>query len=157
MEHVSPARTKSDPHIDMIPKAALRAMLGLVLLVLILVSLARFFNAPLVATPEDAPIVVRKSVTISGQMSGAVKVFDANGIVIADLSPEAGGFISGVSRVLDRERQKHGVALDSPVDIIWRENNRISIYDPATGWTADLMGFGADNARAFAHLVAKAK
>lgn len=154
MEHV---RLKSDPHVDMIPKAALRAMFGLVLAVLVLVSLARFFDAPLVATPEDAPIIVRKSVTLTGQMSGAAQVYDAKGQLIADLSPEKGGFISGVSRVLDRERQKHGQALDGPVDIIWRENGRISLFDPSTGWTADLMGFGADNARAFANLVAKTK
>ncbi|NDH20316.1 MAG: pullulanase, partial [Rhodobacteraceae bacterium] len=30
------------------------------------------------------------------------------------------------------------------------------VFDPQTEWQADLMGFGADNARAFATLLAKA-
>jgi hypothetical protein len=34
------------------------------------------------------------------------------------------------------------------------ENGRLSIHDPSTGWRADLMGFGADNAAAFAKLLA---
>jgi hypothetical protein len=33
------------------------------------------------------------------------------------------------------------------------ENGRLGIADPATGWSADLMGFGLDNARAFARLL----
>jgi hypothetical protein len=31
----------------------------------------------------------------------------------------------------------------------------MAITDPSTGWSADLMGFGADNASAFARLLAK--
>ena len=31
--------------------------------------------------------------------------------------------------------------------------HRLSIHDPTTDWRADLMGFGADNARAFAKLL----
>jgi hypothetical protein len=34
-----------------------------------------------------------------------------------------------------------------------RENNRLEIFDPSTGWGADLMGFGADNSAAFARLL----
>jgi len=49
------------------------------------------------------------------------------------------------------------VELDAPIEVIWRENGRISVYDPSTAWQADLMGFGADNSRAFAMLLAKAK
>src|SRR6056300_1692045 len=49
-----------------------------------------------------------------------------------------------------------GAPIDAPVIIRWRENNRLSVFDPQTEWQADLMGFGADNARAFATLLAKA-
>ena len=34
-----------------------------------------------------------------------------------------------------------------------RENGRMSLTDPATGWSAELMGFGADNTRSFAKLL----
>ena len=57
----------------------------------------------------------------------------------------------------DYERKKQGVELNAPIEVIWRENGRISVYDPSTAWQADLMGFGADNSRAFAMLLAKAK
>ena len=70
---------------------------------------------------------------------------------------EEGGFVSGVARADDQERRKQGVELNTPVEVIWRENGRISVYDPSTAWQADLMGFGADNSRAFAMLLAKAK
>jgi hypothetical protein len=29
----------------------------------------------------------------------------------------------------------------------------VSLHDPSTDWSADLMGFGADNTRAFATLL----
>jgi putative photosynthetic complex assembly protein len=88
-------------------------------------------------------------------MSGAATVLDANGTLIGRLSPETGGFIAGVGRVLDRERTKHGVPLNGPVTIIGRADGRVSIHDPSTGWGADLMGFGQDNARAFVRLLAQ--
>lgn len=142
------------PQSEMIPKPALWAMLGLVLAVLALVSVAKFSGMQPAAQPVDAPVVASVTIFIDAEMSGAARVLDATGSVIADLSPEQGGFVAGVGRVLDRERAKHGVALTGPVIVNWRENRRISISDPTTGWGADLMGFGADNARAFARLVA---
>jgi len=41
------------------------------------------------------------------------------------------------------------------VALVAYDTGRISIHDPSTGWSADLMGFGADNARAFARLLAQ--
>jgi putative photosynthetic complex assembly protein len=88
-------------------------------------------------------------------MSGAATVRNLDGTLVADLTPDKGGFISGVWRVIQRERTKHRVALDGPVTLIRKDNGRVSIQDPSTGWSADLMGFGADNARAFARLLAQ--
>ena len=39
------------------------------------------------------------------------------------------------------------VSFEELLDLFW------SIHDPTTDWRADLMGFGADNARAFAKLL----
>ena len=91
----------------------------------------------------------------SNAASGAATVWLADGTLLADLDPEAGGFIAGVHRVILRERTKHRVALDGPVLLQAFENGRMAITDPATGWSADLMGFGADNAAAFARLLAQ--
>ena len=78
-----------------------------------------------------------------------------DGTLLAALSPEAGGFIAGMHRVILRERTKHRVALEGPVTLQAFENGRMAIHDPSTGWGADLMGFGADNAGAFARLLAQ--
>jgi len=150
MTHIS----QTDQASELIPKAALRALGGLVVAVLGIVCIAVWSGRAPSAQPTDAPISAQIRIFLSADMSGSVRVLDTNGSVIADLAPEQGGFISGVGRVLDRERGKRGVDLNGPVDVIWRENGRLSVSDPSTGWSADLMGFGADNARAFAKLVA---
>ena len=94
---------------------------------------------------------------IFSEENGSVRVLSSDGVLLANLSGEEGGFVSGVARAVDQERRKQGVQLNTPVEVIWRENGRISVYDPSTAWQADLMGFGADNSRAFAMLLAKAK
>ena len=138
---------------DLVPMFLVRAMFALVVVCLVLVAAARISGRPLEATPADAPIVAERAVFLSGDTSGAALVLDANGTVLADLPGEQGGFIAGVQRVIDRERSKSGVPLDGPVLLQLREGNRLSITDPSTGWTAELMGFGADNFRSFARLL----
>lgn len=141
---------------ETIPKVALWSMFAMVLVVLCAVTMARVLGVPTIAKPPESRIVAQVSLFIFGDQSGAVRVLDENGAILADLDGEEGGFISGVARVVERERLKSGAVLDAPIQVIWRENNRISVFDPQTDWQADLMGFGADNSRAFAMLVAKA-
>ena len=138
---------------DLVPMFMVRAMFALVVVCLVLVSAARISGRPLEATPPDAPIIAERAVFLSGDTSGAARVLDANGTVLADLPGEQGGFIAGVQRVIDRERNKSGVSLDGPVLLQLREGNRLSITDPSTGWSAELMGFGATNFRSFARLL----
>ena len=148
-------QSQHQPHDkELIPRVLTRAMLALVLTILALVSYARYIDLPLAAQPPAGQVVVERQFVLSGDLSGAAQVHTPDGALVADLSPEEGGFISGVHRVIIRERTKHRVALDGPVTLTRRDNGRIDIYDPATGWSADLMGFGADNARAFAKLLA---
>ncbi|PKQ11602.1 MAG: pullulanase [Alphaproteobacteria bacterium HGW-Alphaproteobacteria-1] len=152
--HTAP-RYKAPADRDLVPRAMVRAMLALVLTVLALVSYYVYTDRPLVATPPEAEVILERTVFLTGEMSGAATVLDAQGTLIGRLSPETGGFIAGVGRVLDRERTKHGVSLTGPVTIIGRADGRVSIHDPSTGWGADLMGFGQDNARAFVRLLAQ--
>jgi putative photosynthetic complex assembly protein len=149
-------QARRNPHDkELIPRVMTRAMLALVLTVLALVTYARVTDRPLIATPPEGNIVVSRDVILSGDLSGSATVLNLDGTVVADLTPDQGGFISGVWRVVLRERTKHRVALDGPVTLIRRDNGRVEIQDPSTGWGADLMGFGADNARAFARLLAQ--
>jgi putative photosynthetic complex assembly protein len=148
--HARPAY-RSDK--ELVPRAMLRAVAALALSVLVLVSYARISDRPLIATPPKNDVVATRDVLLSGDTSGAATVRAADGTVIADLTPQQGGFVSGVWRVILRERVKHRVSLDGPVRLIGHESGRVSIEDPSTGWSADLMGFGADNARAFERLL----
>ncbi|MCE8009710.1 photosynthetic complex assembly protein PuhC [Aestuariivita sp.] len=150
--------TSDTPHlrhkeVEIVPIFMVRAMFALVVVCLVLVSAARITGRPLEATPANTPVIAERAIYLSGDTSGAALVLDANGSVLADLPGEEGGFIAGVQRVIDRERNKHGVPLTAPVLLQLREGHRLSITDPSTGWSAELMGFGATNFRSFARLL----
>lgn len=138
---------------ELVPVFMVRAMFALIVVCLVLVAAARISGRPLEATPADAPVIAERAVFLSGDNSGAARVLDANGSVLADLTSEQGGFVAGVQRVIDRERNKIGAPLSGPVLLQLREGNRLSISDPSTGWSAELMGFGATNFRSFARLL----
>ena len=152
----------SDIHIphkkeeDPVLTNALRAMFAMVILVLIAVTAFQFSGMQKSAIPPNAEIIAEAQISIATDQTGAVQVFNAQGEILADWDGDKGGFVSGVARVIERERMKICAPIDAPVIIRWRENNRLSVFDPQTAWQADLMGFGADNARAFATLLAKA-
>lgn len=152
----------SDIHIphkkeeDAVLTNALRAMFAMVILVLIAVTAFQFSGMQKSAIPPNAEIIAEAQISITTDQTGAVRVFNAQGEILADWDGDKGGFVSGVARVIERERMKIDAPIDAPVIIRWRENNRLSVFDPQTAWQADLMGFGADNARAFATLLAKA-
>ena len=141
---------------ETIPVVALWSMFAMVILVLCAVTIAKVIGIPATATPPAADITAMVALRIDADQSGAVRVYHEDGTLLADMSGDEGGFIAGVGRVIDRNRTQAGAPLDAPVHIIWRDNNRLSIFDPQTEWQADLMGFGAVNSRAFAMLVAKA-
>ena len=142
---------------EKIPKAMLRLMFALVVFVLLAVSVARVSGLSLVGTPPQSEVVAKASLYLFSERSGAVRVLNSQDVLLVNLSGEEGGFVAGVARAVEYERKKQGLELNAPIEVIWRENGRISVYDPSTAWQADLMGFGADNSRAFAMLLAKAK
>lgn len=140
---------------ELVPRILVRGLLGLVLACLAMVTVFVISDQPKESTPPQSAIAVQKVLYLEGAMSGAARVLAQDGTLIADLSPEEGGFVSGMWRVLQRERTKARVALDGPVTLTAFENGRVAILDPSTGWGADLMGFGQDNAAAFAKLLAQ--
>jgi len=141
------------PEFDLIPRFLIVAISSVLMICVAMVAISVLTDRPLDSTPPHEAVVTERMIYLSGEMSGAARVLDLNGQVIAELSPEQGGFIAGVYRVLVRERTKHGVAIDAPVRLVRTESNRIAVYDDTTNWRADLMGFGVDNSRAFARLL----
>ncbi len=152
---ISPStRIRAQPE-ELVPRILVRAVLVLLLVILSLVTIARLTNRPLESTPADTAVISERAIHISGIASGAARVLDANGTVLADFPADKGGFVAGIDRVLQRERGKVGADLDAPVLLRLREGNRLSLFDPETNWSAELMGFGADNLRTFARLLEK--
>lgn len=138
---------------ELIPTVLLRLMFALVLSILALVTVATMTGRPLESTPADTAIIKQRAIFLSGDVSGAARVLDGDGTILADFSAEKGGFISGIERVVYRERMKSGITENGPVLLQLREGNRLSLLDPSTGWSAELMGFGATNTRSFARLL----
>ena len=139
---------------ELVPLLFVRLVFALVLSILALVAVAKLSGRPLEATPAQTPIIKERLIYLAGDnMTGAARVLDQNGAVLADFDKDSGGFISGVERVIHRERMKRGLEQGGPVLLQLREGNRLSILDPETNWSAELMGFGADNVRSFARLL----
>jgi putative photosynthetic complex assembly protein len=142
---------------EMIPVLLLRALLVLVICALMIVAYARITDRPLEAMPTlegaDVGIAKERAIFISGELSGAARVLDGNGTVIADLDETEGGFVAGMYRVLKRTRTQAGLSPDLPVRLVRFENGQLSLRDDYTGWRAELTGFGAQNHATFAKLL----
>lgn len=63
------------------------------------------------------------------------------------------GFVRGVLRALTRERFSRGIGSQPPFQLIARTDNRLTLFDPATGQRIDLESFGPTNAGLFARLL----
>ncbi|MEQ8366488.1 MAG: photosynthetic complex assembly protein PuhC [Roseicyclus sp.] len=141
---------------EMVPTVLVRAMFVLCVCVLIIVSYARLTDRPLEAMPpslEEAPIVQERIIRIYGQMDGSARVLDLDGNVVANLSNTEGGFVAGISRVLERERGAVGLSASEPIRLIRFSDGRIGLRDDYTDFRAELVGFGADNEAVFARLL----
>lgn len=138
---------------ERIPRVLVRAVGAIMLICLLLVSYARLTGRPLEAAPANGPVAQSRMITVEADRTGAALVYAEDGGLIAALAPDEGGFVSGVWRSLDRERAKYGAPLDAPAELIRFEDGRLALRDPVTGWRVELMGFGRDNAAAFARLL----
>lgn len=139
---------------DHVPPVVLRATAVLVVGAVLAIATARLTGVPPAALPPVAAPAVERALVIVRDTAGGVRVTDAGtGVLVADLDPLAAGFIAGVDRALARERMKHGLDGDLPVRVVRWEDGRLSLIDPATGWRAELQGFGPDNLEAFARLL----
>ena len=150
--------TQTQPRIhakeeELVPLIMVRIMFGLVFTILVIVSVATFTGREPQNQPPKGALLAERAIYLSGNASGEALVLDASGTVIADFPADKGGFVAGIERVIARERGLRSLDMSQPVLLQLREGNRLSINDPATGWSAELMGFGATNSRTFARLL----
>lgn len=139
---------------EKIPLILVRAMFGVALASLLLVSYARITDRPLEGTPVPSPVVAERSLTLSGDRTGVVTVRSAEtGAALAVSDEDKNGFISTIWRVLGRQRMQADAAIAAPVILRRHESGRLSLLDTSTGKTIQITGYGPDNMAAFAKLL----
>ena len=135
----------------------IRALGVLICCALFIVAYARLTDRPLEAMPVmegEAGVMRERTIYLDADgTTGAARVLGADGTLIAQLDPTQGGFVAGVHRALKFERERRGLDMSRPVRLIEFETGQLSLRDDATGWRAELVGFGAKNAAAFAALL----
>ena len=132
-------------HKDPIPRAALRAMLALVVVVTAGVSLAVYSGVEPTARPPVMDIEAARAVMITPRLDGGLDVADAStGALIKSYPENDAGFLLGAHRAYTFERKRNGFAPDAaPLEFVRWVNGHMSILDPSTGWRADLHAFGS--------------
>lgn len=143
---------RQSPEREMIPKALLRAMLGLALISLSITTYAVVADRPHVGVPAPAEVVRERQFILEGLSAQAVIVRDTEGNVLLDLPH--GGFVTVIQSAMARARLVARVEGNPPMRVVEYANGRLVAEDPASGWSAELYAFGADNKAAFERLMA---
>jgi putative photosynthetic complex assembly protein len=140
-------------HDNMIPRALLAAILGVMLFAFAAVVIGRATDTGLRMT-APAPVAEERRLTFHPMLDGALEVRDADdGRMVALLAAGKDGFIRGVLRGLARGRAV-GRADGAEVYVLTRwTDGRVSLTDPVSGETFDLNSFGVDNVATVASLL----
>ena len=136
---------------DTFPRWVLMCAGGILAFTLIAVGLVRITgNGP---DQLAAAMVAERFLRFDDNADGGVSVIDAStGQLVTVLRGEQ-GFVRGSLRALTRERHVRGIGAQPPFQLIARTDNRLTLFDPATGQRIDLESFGPTNAGAFARLL----
>jgi putative photosynthetic complex assembly protein len=138
---------------DMVPLFLVRAMFALMFAALAIVAYAQWADVPQSAVYQETPVVSQIDVQFVSSREGVSTVFDMDGNQIAASGDDKMGFIGVIGIAVRREREVSGFANDAPLTILKRESGTYGILDPLTGWSMELIGYGADNVAAFAKLL----
>ena len=138
---------------DMVPRVLVVAMFSLMAASLAIVAYAQWFDVPQRGVVELAPVERQMALRFETSREGVSTVFDEDGTQIAHSADDKMGFIGVIGIALARERLVADVPNTSPVILMERTNGTYAIEDPATGWSVELIGYGADNVAAFAGLL----
>ncbi|MEM7746752.1 MAG: photosynthetic complex assembly protein PuhC [Pseudomonadota bacterium] len=114
-----------------------------------MVGWARLTDQPLAAKPAELPITFERKLYISADLDGAARITDERGAIVAQFGAGEAVFISTISRVIDRERQKKSADPDAPIYLRRRGETRLTIFDPETLRETELSSFGKDNVASF--------
>ncbi|TRD22584.1 photosynthetic complex assembly protein PuhC [Palleronia caenipelagi] len=129
---------------ELIPRPLLLWMGVLVAGALSLAGYSALSQKPHAGVPQPAEIVESRTFVLSGD-SVAVSVVAPDGEVLLDSAN--GAFIAVVADGLRRVRTVNRTEGNPPVTLARLANGRLTLIDPATGWSAEMTSFGAGNAR----------
>lgn len=138
---------------DMVPRFLVICMFSLMAVSLALVAFAQLTDQPQRGVVKPSEIVSSISVTLDGTRNSGVAVLDGSGAEIARSDLNKAGFIDVIWVSVSRARKVNGVMGNPPLNVVRRANGRTAIIDPATNWSIELIGYGADNVAAFARLL----
>jgi putative photosynthetic complex assembly protein len=148
---VTYTRPSDDP--NKIPAPLLRAILALVVASVILVAYSVYSGRSHVGVPKSAQVVQERSIILQGGGAQSVTVLATDGTVLMDLPH--GGFITVIQNAMERARLTAGVDKLLPLRIVRYANDRLSVVDDYSGWSAELGAFGSDNRAAFERLMSQ--
>jgi len=136
---------------DNFPRWILMCAGGILAFTLIAVGLVRITgNGP---DQLAAATTAERFLRFEDAPDGGVVVIDhSTGQSVTVLRGEQ-GFVRGALRALTRERFSRGIGAQPPFHLIARTDNRLTLFDPATGQRIDLEAFGPTNAGLFARLL----
>ena len=138
---------------EMVPRFLVIAMFGLMIASLALVTFAQITDQPQRGVVRESPVVREMPITLVGERNSGIRVLNATGTEIAFSQDNKAGFIDVIWVGVSRERKVQGVIGNPPLTLVRRENGNTAIIDPATNWSIELIGYGADNVAAFARLI----
>jgi putative photosynthetic complex assembly protein len=115
------------------------------------IAMVRMSGEPIRA-PDSKPVLVRELLFLD-RPDGSVAVMDAKSGRQIDAIVGEAGFARGTLRGFARDRRARGIGQDLPMQLIGREDGRLTLFDPATGRIVDLESFGAINAAVFARML----
>jgi putative photosynthetic complex assembly protein len=127
------------------------AIAGALVALIAAVAMVRLSGEP-IREPESQAVVVR-DLLFMDRPDGSVAVIDAKTGRQVDAIVGEAGFARGTLRGFARDRRARGIGQDVPMQLIGREDGRLTLFDPATGRVVDLESFGAINAAVFARML----
>ncbi|SLN32375.1 photosynthetic complex assembly protein PuhC [Pseudooctadecabacter jejudonensis] len=138
---------------DMVPRVLVVAMFSLMAASLGLVAYAQWAGVPNTGVIELAPVERQMTLQFETSRQGVSTVYNEDGEQIAHSADDLMGFVGVMGIALKRERLVADVPNTAPVILMERTNGTYAIEDPVTGWSVELIGYGADNVAAFARLL----
>lgn len=144
-------------HENMVPPAALKAAVVLVLFSLLLVAGVRVgavspqASLSEIRSAQRIQPLAERQLRFADSADGHVLVSDAvTGASIATIGTEGSGFIRGVMRGLARERRQHHAGSAAPFRLSYWPDGALTLTDDTTGRVIELGSFGPSNRAAFA-------